>query len=188
VSTRTTAREEPTSTSSIVASSNARSSLTFHCGRLYISSMGRCRCITGILLRVILAFSVGLLLLALFCSTTVHANPERRTLSIHTVNGAEIFRDYCAPCHGLDGRGNGPVASALKFEVPDLIQVSKRAVGKFPRARIRDVIEGNETLSGHGSRDMPIWGPIFHQIDVDQDLGGVRTDNVTGYIESLQRK
>jgi mono/diheme cytochrome c family protein len=137
---------------------------------------------------VILVFGVGLLLVAFFCSTTVHATRERRTSSIHTVNGAEIFRDYCAPCHGLDGRGNGPVAPALKFKVPDLTQISKRAGGKFPSARIKAIIEGTETVSGHGSREMPIWGPVFHQIAVDQDLGAVRTANVTSYIESMQRK
>jgi mono/diheme cytochrome c family protein len=140
------------------------------------------------MLRVILAFGVALLLLALFCSTTVRATKEKRTPSIHTVNGAEIFRDFCAPCHGLDGRGSGPVAPALRFKVPDLTQISKRAGGKFPTARIRSVIEGTETVSGHGSREMPIWGPVFHQIAADQDLGAVRTANVTGYIESIQQK
>lgn len=150
--------------------------------------MWRCRYITCILLRVILAFGVGLLLLAFFCSTTVHATRERRTPSIHTINGADIFRDYCAACHGLDGRGNGPVAPALRFKVPDLTQISKRAGGKFPSARIRAVIEGTETVSGHGSREMPIWGPVFHQIAADQDLGAVRTNNVTSYIETMQGK
>jgi mono/diheme cytochrome c family protein len=108
--------------------------------------------------------------------------------SIHTVNGAEIFRTYCATCHGLDGRGNGPVAPALKHKVPDLTQISKRAGGKFPIVRVRNTIEGTETLSGHGSREMPIWGPVFHRIDVDQDLGNVRADNLAKYIESIQQK
>jgi mono/diheme cytochrome c family protein len=150
--------------------------------------MWRYRYITAILLRVILAFGVGLLLMAFFCSTTVHATKQIRTPSIRTVNGAEIFRDYCAPCHGLDGRGNGPVAPALRFKVPDLTQISKRAGGKFPSARIRAVIEGAETVSGHGSREMPVWGPVFHQIAADQDLGAVRTDNVTRHLESIQQK
>lgn len=72
--------------------------------------------------------------------------------------------------------------------MPDLTQISKRAGGKFPTARIRSVIEGSETVSGHGSREMPIWGPVFHEIATDQDLGAVRTANVTGYIESIQQK
>jgi hypothetical protein len=80
------------------------------------------------------------------------------------------------------------VSPALKFKVPDLTRISTRAGGKFPSARIRAIIEGTETVSGHGSREMPIWGPVFHQIDLDQDLGAVRTANVTSYIESMQRK
>lgn len=151
-------------------------------------AMERCWNITCVLLRTMLALGVGLLLLALFCSTHVRSAKARRTPSIHTVDGAEIFTDYCAPCHGLRGRGDGPVAPALRFKVPDLTQISKRAGGKFPTARIRAVIEGDETVSGHGSREMPIWGPVFHQIAADQDLGAVRTGNVTSYIEALQQK
>jgi len=145
-------------------------------------AMGRCWNITRILLRAILALGVALLLLALFCSTTVRAAKERRTPLIHTVNGAEIFQDFCASCHGREGRGDGPVAPALRFKVPDLTQISKRAGGRFPTARIRSVIEGTETGSEHRSREMPIWGPVFHQIVADQDLGAVRTANVTSYI------
>jgi len=141
-----------------------------------------------IALRAILAIGVGLLLLVFFCSSIVHASRERKTPLIQTVNGSEIFENYCAPCHGLDGTGNGPVAPALRFKLPDLTRISKRAGGKFPSARIRSVIEGNEFISGHGSREMPVWGPVFHHVGADQDLGAVRTDNVTKYLESMQQK
>lgn len=148
----------------------------------------RCHLPMCLLLRMTLAFSIALLLLAFFCSTSVHAGQGRKPLAIQTVNGADIFQNYCASCHGLDGKGNGPVAPALKYKVPDLTQISKRAGGTFSRERVRAIIEGTETISGHGSREMPIWGPVFHQIGEDQDLGAVRTDNVTKYIESLQQK
>lgn len=136
------------------------------------------------LARMVLAFGATALLLAFFCSSPVRAEKERKAPSIHTVNGAEIFRDYCATCHGIDGRGDG----SLRCKVPDLTQISKRSGDKFPSVRIRNIIEGTETLTGHGSREMPIWEPIFHQVDEDQDLGNVRTDNLTRYIESMQRK
>ena len=29
-------------------------------------------------------------------------------------NGKQMYVNYCAPCHGVDGKGNGPVAAALK--------------------------------------------------------------------------
>jgi mono/diheme cytochrome c family protein len=117
-----------------------------------------------------------------------HAGEATKTPVIHTVDGAEIFHQHCATCHGVTGKGNGPVARALKHKVPDLTRISKRSGGRFPAEWVRNIIEGTETPSAHGSREMPIWGPIFHQIGVDQDLGNVRTDNVTKYIESLQEK
>jgi mono/diheme cytochrome c family protein len=138
--------------------------------------------------RMVSAVSVGVVLLVFSCSPPVQEGKERKTPSIQTVNGAQIFRDYCATCHGVDGRGNGPTTSALRYKVPDLTEISKRTGDKFPSVRIRNIIEGTETLTGHGSREMPIWGPIFHQVDVDQDLGNVRTDNVTRYIESIQQR
>ena len=49
------------------------------------------------------------------------------------------------------------------------------------------MISGEEALgAGHGTREMPIWGPIFSQIGRDQDLGMVRIDNLTRYLENLQ--
>jgi len=46
----------------------------------------------------------------------------------------------------------------------------------------------DDLLPAHGSKQMPIWGPIFHEIEFDQDLGHVRLENVTKYLESIQRK
>ena len=123
-----------------------------------------------------------------FISSPVLSADGAKTPVIHSVDGAEIFHQQCAPCHGADGKGNGPAARALKHKVPDLTQISKRSRGQFPGEWVRSVIEGTEELPGHGSREMPVWGPIFHQIGVDQDLGNVRTDNVAKYIESLQEK
>ena len=47
---------------------------------------------------------------------------------------------------------------------------------------------GDQPQAAHGSRVMPIWGPIFHRIEFDQDLGNVRLENVVKYLESIQRK
>ena len=123
-----------------------------------------------------------------FLWQSLYAGGQPKTLPVRTVNAAEIFHDYCSACHGVDARGNGPAAQALKYKVPDLTEISKRARGKFPLVRIREIIEGNETSVSHGSREMPIWGPVFHQVDADEDLGNVRTDNLAHYIESLQRQ
>ena len=116
------------------------------------------------------------------------ALPEEQHL-IASLDGAVLFQAYCAPCHGRDGKGGGPAAPALKAPVPDLTQISKKNSGKFPATRVEKIISGEEEIRpAHGSREMPIWGPIFGQIAWDQDLGRVRIHNLTKYIESLQRK
>src|SRR5689334_2078215 len=71
--------------------------------------------------------------------------------------GAELYRAYCASCHGTTGRGDGPVASSMKVEVPDLTRIAARQ-GHFPTEQVRRIIGGRTTLPPHGSRDMPVWG------------------------------
>jgi mono/diheme cytochrome c family protein len=117
--------------------------------------------------------------------------PQAGTKDSHAIvllNGAEIFRNYCATCHGVDGSGDGPAAAALKIKPPELSTIARRNGGTFPTARILSFIAGDKVLVAHGSGEMPIWGPIFHKIENDQDLGYVRLQNVTEYLNSIQRK
>jgi folate-dependent phosphoribosylglycinamide formyltransferase PurN len=41
-------------------------------------------------------------------------------------------------------------------------------------------------IASHGSREMPVWGPIFHQVEEDVDRGNVRVENLVTYLESIQ--
>jgi mono/diheme cytochrome c family protein len=108
---------------------------------------------------------------------------------IYSVKGPDLFRAYCAPCHGAGGTGNGPAASALKTKPADLTVLAKNNGGKFPAARVQKFILGDDTATtSHGSREMPIWGPIFHQIEEDQDLGNVRLQNLIKYLETIEQK
>jgi mono/diheme cytochrome c family protein len=106
------------------------------------------------------------------------------------VDGATIFRNNCAACHGLEGRGTSPVSKPLKRAVPDLTKLSQRNHGAFPVILVQTTIMrgANDLLPAHGSKTMPSWGPIFHEIEFDQDLGNVRLENITRYLESIQRK
>ncbi|MGC1580324.1 MAG: cytochrome c [Candidatus Acidiferrales bacterium] len=105
---------------------------------------------------------------------------------IRSTNGPDLFRAYCASCHGIDAKGHGPAAVALKPKVPDLTVLAKNNRGQFPEQRVRKVIMGDDIVAAHGSREMPIWGPIFHQIEEDVDRGYVRLDNLVKYLESIQ--
>jgi len=105
---------------------------------------------------------------------------------IRSLEGPDLFRAYCASCHGVDGRGHGPVAPALKATVPDLTLISKNNKGEFPVARVRRILQGEGMIVSHGSREMPVWGPIFHQVEEDVDRGNVRVENLVKYLESIQ--
>jgi mono/diheme cytochrome c family protein len=108
---------------------------------------------------------------------------------IFSVRGPDLFRAHCAACHGPEGKGNGPTAAALKTKPADLTILAKNNGGQFPTDRIRKFISGDEpSLQSHGSREMPVWGPIFHQIEEDQDFGNVRLQNLIKYLQTIQQK
>jgi mono/diheme cytochrome c family protein len=105
------------------------------------------------------------------------------------VNGRMMFASYCAPCHGMDGRGNGPVASALKQKPADLTSLARANGGKFPSSHIATVLEFGSELPVHGTAQMPIWGPVLGRMDQqhpDQRL--LRISNLSQYLRSIQAK
>ena len=108
---------------------------------------------------------------------------------IFSVRGPDLYHAHCAACHGPDGKGNGPVAVDLKTKPADLTFLAKNNGGKFPTQRIQKFISGDEpSLLAHGTREMPVWGPIFHQIEEDRDFGNVRLQNLIKYLETIQQK
>ena len=108
---------------------------------------------------------------------------------IVSIRGDNLYKTYCASCHGEDAKGNGPMAVWLKVEPADLTRIAARNGGNFPLARVDRIISGQEPLpSGHGTRAMPIWGPVFSQVTRDQDLGRVRIDNLARYLRDIQSR
>ncbi len=105
---------------------------------------------------------------------------------IRSLEGVDLYKAYCASCHGITGKGDGPVAPTLKSTVADLTAIARTNGGVFPEARVRRIIMGEGMIASHGSREMPVWGPIFHQIEEDVDRGNVRLENLVKYLESIQ--
>jgi len=116
------------------------------------------------------------------------APSQPSTKLIPSVEGKDLFRAHCAACHGTDGRGNGPAASGLKVKPADLTLISARNGGKFPADRVSHIIAGDDKIIPHGSREMPVWGPIFHEVERDQDWGEVRMHNLQEFLVSIQQK
>jgi mono/diheme cytochrome c family protein len=122
-------------------------------------------------------------------ASAIHLQPQSQPPQlIDSIRGDNLYKAYCASCHGVDARGNGPMAAWIKVQPPDLTRIAARNGGEFPLARIDRIISGEEALpSGHGTRAMPIWGPVFSQVTRDQDLGKVRIDNLARYLRDIQR-
>ncbi len=104
-------------------------------------------------------------------------------------DGKVMYQNYCAPCHGVDGKGNGPVASELRTPPTNLTLLSRKNQGKFPDLHIVSVLRFGTKLPAHGTEQMPVWGPILGKMNqmnaMDKQL---RISNLSSYIESLQVK
>ncbi|MGZ5232724.1 MAG: c-type cytochrome [Burkholderiales bacterium] len=108
-------------------------------------------------------------LVVLFAASTMvgtihvlHAQPEENP-------GRQEFLRSCAPCHGISGKGDGPVAKSLRTPPPDLTKLSEANNGVFPVSRVYEVIDGRIERLVHGSRDMPVWGERYMQGMINRD-------------------
>jgi mono/diheme cytochrome c family protein len=100
------------------------------------------------------ALVVGIaLVLVTACASTSKPPRNSRQLS-----GLELYQQLCSSCHGVAADGNGPVASLIKIDVPDLTRIAQRDGGEFPAEDVRRTIDGRWDRRAHGARDMPVWG------------------------------
>jgi mono/diheme cytochrome c family protein len=137
----------------------------------------------------------SLIFVAAICATLVSAQDSKLTIPVKSTaadDGKQMYANYCAPCHGLDGRGQGPTAAALKTPPVDLTVLSKNNKGQFPGNHVVAVLKFGVENSAHGSKDMPIWGPALGKMDhgssMSPDTQSLRIANLVKYVETLQVK
>ena len=110
------------------------------------------------------------------------------SILIASLDGRDSFDLYCSPCHGKAGRGDGPVAPALKSQPADLTRLTQDSGGAFPADGVRALVIGvGRPIAAHGTTDMPVWGPLFRAFESDVRVR-VRIANIVTYVESLQQK
>ncbi|SPF81599.1 c-type cytochrome [Pseudoprimorskyibacter insulae] len=77
--------------------------------------------------------------------------------------GRALFRTHCATCHGLEARGNGPMAGVLTVQPINLTELAAANGGSFPMKRVIERIDGRDPLVSHGS-PMPVYGDYFETL------------------------
>jgi mono/diheme cytochrome c family protein len=124
--------------------------------------------------------------------------------------GQKLYTQYCASCHGPDGKGNGPAGAKLDPKPSDLTQIAKKNGGKFPFYETMLLISGRDPqgqnqdtdlpgLAGvpkaHGDPKMPVWGEVFSREELSKgtslDLQMATTGKImliTEYLQSIQAK
>lgn len=127
------------------------------------------------------------LFLILILAAAAGAQTKTPRKLIASLDGKDLYVAYCASCHGSEGKGDGPVAPALKASVPNLRVLAKGNRGVFPRERVEKMMLHGAT-GPHGSAEMPVWGPLFRRVQNDQDLGLVRVRQLSEHLKSIQDK
>lgn len=134
----------------------------------------------------------GLLAMVAVCTSAQQQSTEIKHEAApvtSAASGSEMYKEYCASCHGKGGKGDGPAAAALKAAPPDLTTLAKRNDGKYPALRVTSILRGKETLVAHGDQEMPVWGPVFSSVSGrSEGIVDLRISNLNKFLESLQAK
>jgi mono/diheme cytochrome c family protein len=104
--------------------------------------------------------------------------------------GEAAFMQRCASCHGVAGLGDGPVASVLFEQPPDLRRIALRRGGHFDRDAVAERIEGRSLPAAHGTSEMPVWGERLtaeyeHYVGRDEMIAAT-LDSIVAYLETVQ--
>lgn len=133
--------------------------------------------------RTVLIATIITLAFALGLAITFSAAAQSR--SAYVVKGEKIFVKYCASCHGMTGKGEGPVAKSLKGVPPDLTLIQPPGE-KFPFYKVQTSVDGEKAIEPHGPREMPVWGTVFKKTSGElQKQADVYA--LVKFIESIQR-
>jgi mono/diheme cytochrome c family protein len=133
-----------------------------------------------------------LILLALLAAPApLAAEQGARAGRLLAEQGATLFRRHCAVCHGLDARGDGPAAGALRQPPGDLTRLAARRGGAFDAAYVARTIDGRFEIEAHGTREMPVWGARLGEGVPEQELAEEfvrgRIDLLVEHLRALQQ-
>lgn len=135
-------------------------------------------------------------LLAAVAAPIVVAAPQDGETAAETVKvfkGKVTFRIYCSNCHGETGHGDGNLAELLSVRPADLTAIARNNGGTFPTELIIKLVDGRETVKGHGLKEMPVWGDAFQKSlqptwtdETDDERARRKIEEVVAFVESIQ--
>jgi mono/diheme cytochrome c family protein len=139
--------------------------------------------------------ATAFVVLTVALSTQWVSRPDASTRQVTTSQqstfaGSDLFRTYCASCHGAGAKGDGPIAELLKKRPADLTTFSRNNGGTFPAELVGKIIDGRQPVKGHGGKDMPVWGDAFRAASEGADEASVkaRIDALVRHLETLQAR
>ncbi len=100
--------------------------------------------------------------------------------------GSEEFRNSCASCHGVGGRGDGDLAQFLTVKPTDLTTLAKSNDGVYPFLRVFQIIDGRTQVAGHGERAMPVWGDRY-KLENAEAYTRARILELVYYVQNIQQ-
>jgi mono/diheme cytochrome c family protein len=112
------------------------------------------------------------------------------TSKLFAVTAKTDFQNFCAQCHGVDGKGGSNLGD---IQGPDLTHLSQKHGGNFPSQEVYEVIDGRKKLAGHERLlTMPLWGEFLQPQGVPEDVAEAkaksRINALVHYIQTLQAK
>ncbi|MGB3549796.1 MAG: cytochrome c [Candidatus Binatus sp.] len=131
--------------------------------------------------------STGFLLLTLMLATSARSAAAQ--------SGIRDYQNYCAECHGLTGKGDGPSRLTIPMNPPpnDLTQMARKNGGKFPFDEVVDSIDGRKNIPSHARLQMPFWGTTLQKPgqeftpESDAEVKK-RIEAMARFVESIQQK
>jgi mono/diheme cytochrome c family protein len=101
--------------------------------------------------------------------------------------GRTLYLQNCAPCHGLNADGDGPVARALTAPPANLRRLSERFGNPLPEYQVARYIDGRADIKAHGPRDMPVWGNRFYEESGGSEpQANKQIPELVAYLQSIQ--
>jgi mono/diheme cytochrome c family protein len=126
-------------------------------------------------------------------ATATAQEDETASQTVRIFKGKVTYRIYCSNCHGESGHGDGNLAELLSVKPADLTAIARKNGGEFPTELIIQLVDGRETVPGHGLKEMPVWGDAFQKSlqpswtdESDDERARRKIDEVVAFVESIQ--